>query len=138
MTIFVQRIILALLAVTAAVVGPWASFAPRSFYDDFPGFGRIWISVDGPFNEHLIRDVGSFYTALAVMSVIAIARPLAIVVTTAGAAWLTFGTLHLAYHMAHLDVYGTTDQVLNVIALGGSVVLSALLILPRSDRKARV
>lgn len=136
MTILLQRIILTILAATAAVVGPWASFAPRSFYDDFPGFGRIWISVDGAFNEHLIRDVGALYVALAASSVMAIVRPVAVVVATVGTAWLVFGTLHLSYHLSHLDPFDTTDQVLNVISLGGSVVLAALLVLPRRDRKA--
>lgn len=33
---------------------------PRSFYDDFPGGGIAWVSVDGPYNEHLIRDIGAW------------------------------------------------------------------------------
>ena len=35
----VLRIGLAVLAVPALVIGVWAAFAPRSFYDDFPGGG---------------------------------------------------------------------------------------------------
>jgi hypothetical protein len=34
------RILLGFLAVGALLVGAWAQFAPRSFYDSFPGGGR--------------------------------------------------------------------------------------------------
>src|SRR3989304_4098891 len=48
---------LGLLAVAAAVVGAWALAAPRSFYDDFPGGGRSWVSAGGPCNADPIRHV---------------------------------------------------------------------------------
>ena len=50
------RISLWFLIVGAVGVGMWAQFFPHAFYNSFPGFGRSWVSVDGPFNEHLIRD----------------------------------------------------------------------------------
>ena len=55
----VSRVILALLAITSVQLGLWATFAPRSFYEDFPGGGRNWVAVDGPYNEHLVRDFGA-------------------------------------------------------------------------------
>lgn len=130
-----QRTVLLILAATGAYTGPWASIAPRSFYDSFPGLGRVWVGVDGPYNEHLIRDVGATYTALFVLSIIAAVSLQPITVALAGWTWLTFGTLHASYHLPHLGEFDATDQVLNVIALGGSVVLAALLVLPRRDRK---
>ena len=136
MTTSLQRSMLLILAATGAYTGPWASIRPRSFYDSFPGFGRVWVGVDGPYNEHLIRDVGATYTALMVLSLIAAVSLHPIAVALAGWTWLTFGTLHLAYHVPHLDEFNTTDQVLNVVALGGSLLLAALLVLPRRDRKA--
>jgi hypothetical protein len=33
-----MRILLVGLGVPAALIGAWAAFAPRSFYQDFPGF----------------------------------------------------------------------------------------------------
>lgn len=54
---------------TGLSVGVWATLFPRSFYDSFPGFHRIWVGVDGPYNEHLARDVGSLYLALTVTGV---------------------------------------------------------------------
>ena len=55
-----RRVGLGLLAVSAAIVGFWAEFAPKSFYDDFPGGGHHWVRVDGPYNQHLVRDVGQW------------------------------------------------------------------------------
>jgi hypothetical protein len=63
------------VAFQSGVLGSWALLAPRSFYDDFPGLGRSWIAVDGPFNEHLIRDVGALNLALLVLVVAAAWRP---------------------------------------------------------------
>jgi hypothetical protein len=38
---------------------------------DFPGAGRSWVAPDGPFNEHLARDVGVLNLALAVVTIAA-------------------------------------------------------------------
>lgn len=50
--------VLAALLVFGVPIGLWQQLAPRSFYDSFPGFGRTWVSPDGPFTEHLVRDIG--------------------------------------------------------------------------------
>ena len=135
MTTTPQRILLLILAATGAYTGPWASISPRSFYDSVPGFGRVWVGVDGAYNEHLIRDVGATFTALMVLSLIAAVSLQPIAVALAGWTWLTFGTLHLSYHLPHLGEFDATDQVLNLLALGGSVVIAALLVLPRRDQR---
>lgn len=134
MTTTWQRALLLVLGATGAYAGPWASLAPRSFYDSFPGLGRVWVGVDGPFNEHLIRDVGATYLALLVLSIIAAVSLDPIVVMLAGATWLTFGTLHLSYHLPHLGTYDPLDQVFNAVVLVGSVLMAALLVLPRRER----
>lgn len=136
MTPAMQRAMLLILAATGAYTGPWATISPRSFYDSFPGLGRVWIAVDGPYNEHLIRDVGATYTALFVLSIIAAFSLQPVAVALAGWTWLTFGALHLSYHLPHLGELDATDQVLNVIALGGSFVLAGLLVLPRRGPRA--
>lgn len=118
------RVILIVLGVGNIPVGAWAAFAPRSFYDDFPGFGRHWVRVDGPYNEHLVRDFGALNLALAIVTIaaaITLARPLVIAVAIA---WLAWGIPHLVYHSRHLDVYDTTDQVLNVVLLSALPVLA--------------
>ncbi len=60
------RLLLWLMAISSLGVGFQALFTPRSFYDDFP-MGRGWVAMDGPYNEHLVRDVGSLNLALVVL-----------------------------------------------------------------------
>ncbi len=61
------RATLLLLASAPLVIGVWALLVPRSFYDDFPLPGRDWVSALGPYNEHLVRDVGALNLALGVL-----------------------------------------------------------------------
>jgi hypothetical protein len=128
-----QRIVLGVLLVVAAAVGLWALVAPRPFYDDFPTSSMHWVASDGPYNRHLVSDVGSLYLALAALTVAALARPA--LARLAGLVWLVFSVPHWLYHSAHLGNYGTRDQVLNEVALVGVVILAALLCVP-ADRWA--
>ena len=48
----IERAVLGYLTIAGVFVGVWATVFPRSFYDDFPGVGRVWVAVDGPMNEH--------------------------------------------------------------------------------------
>jgi hypothetical protein len=107
----VARIGLGLLAVTALPIGVWAVIAPRSYYDDFPGFGRTWISPDGPYNEHLMRDFGGLNLALAIFTVCAAVWLLRPMVIAAALAWIVYPLPHVAYHAFNLDHYDTIDQV---------------------------
>jgi fructose-specific phosphotransferase system IIC component len=117
------RIGLAYIAVGFALVGFWAAFAPRSFYTDFPGAGRHWISPDGPYNQHLIRDVGELSLALFVV-VLAAAITLSLpLVRAALAATIVNGVLHVVYHAGHTDMFSSGDQV----AIIGSLVLAPLI-----------
>ena len=73
---------------------------PRSFFDDFP-LGRGWVvGAGGPYNEHLVRDVGVLFVALMVATAWT-------AWTRAGdralaAAWIIQGVAHLGFHAAHL------------------------------------
>ncbi|MGH9244417.1 MAG: hypothetical protein ACRD29_08900 [Acidimicrobiales bacterium] len=120
------RVALGLLAAIALEIGVWASLAPRSFFDGFPGFGRAWVAADGPFNEHLVRDVGQLYLALGIITAAALVRPSVWIIRAVAAAWLVEGVLHFVYHADHADLYGTADRVLNIVGLGLAVVLAAL------------
>ena len=119
---------LAALTVVGAVVGGWALLAPASFYLDFPGSGRQWVSPDGPYNEHLVRDVGALYLALGVVAAAGLLRADRATATVAGLAWLVFSVPHLAYHAEHLDPFATSDAVLQLVTLGATVVLAAVLV----------
>jgi len=50
--------------------------------------------------------------------------------------WLVFNVLHLSYHMQHLGMYGTRNQVLNVVTLTLLVLSSAALLGARTPRAA--
>jgi hypothetical protein len=127
MTPRTRRLVLLVSAALGLTVGLWAAVGPRAFYDSFPGFGRTWIAGDGPFNEHLLRDVGALYLALAAASLASLrSRD----TRAAGAAWTVFGVLHLGYHAAHLGGMAAVDVVGNVLALGLSLALGGALLLP--------
>jgi hypothetical protein len=130
MSIGAKRWVIALLAITAAVVGVWAAAFPVSFYTDFPSPGRHWVSALGPYNEHLVRDVGGLYLALLVLSVWVWRRPTRDGLRMAGGAWLIFNSVHFLWHMLHLGVFPTIDRIGNAVTLGGVLILSLLLLLP--------
>ncbi|MEJ7584601.1 MAG: hypothetical protein WKF43_11070 [Acidimicrobiales bacterium] len=121
-SIWLRAGLLYLLYVNASV-GLWATIAPRSFYDDFPGGGRMWVSLDGPYNEHLIRDVGAWSLGMAVVvtaALWALSRPL---VLTTGVAATVLGLPHVIYHARHSDVFESTGDKL--VSIGG-LLLSVL------------
>lgn len=124
---WVQAILL-YFGVTNAFPGFWALFRPRSFYQFFPGFGRVWVAVDGPYNEHLIRDVGAFFVALSVLSFLALLLPRSQSVRTTAIGLLTFNLPHLWYHLKHLQMLPLVDQIGNVGALSLAVFLPILLL----------
>ena len=130
-----MRIALGYLVVVALQIGVWAQFAPRSFFDDFPGLGRAWVSVDGPYNEHLVRDVGGLYLALGVVLVAAMITLARVMVTTASLAVLASGVPHAVYHLAHRDGLAAGDLA---VSLTGLVLMAAipvvlLVVLVRGD-----
>ena len=61
-------------------------------------------SFDGPYNEHLLRDLGGANLALAVVILFAIAQPTAGLVRAVAAAMLVAQVPHFIYHAAHLDL----------------------------------
>ncbi|MGH2370000.1 MAG: hypothetical protein ACRDI2_17620, partial [Chloroflexota bacterium] len=93
------------------------------------GFGRLWVSVDGPFNEHLIRDVGGLTLGLAAVALFAFVRPTASMVRAVATGSLVFGLPHFVYHLAHLDLLPTTlDQVSQTSALAAAPLVALALL----------
>jgi nucleoside-diphosphate-sugar epimerase len=118
------------MALFSLFAGLWQQFAPRSFYDDFPGFGMHWVSVDGPYNEHLMRDLGGASLAVAVMLFFALARPSVGLVRVAAAALLVSQVPHFTYHATHLGVLATPlDRILQTAALTLTIVIPLLVLL---------
>ena len=125
------RILLVGLGVPAAVIGAWAAFAPRSFYEDFPGFGQLWVRPDGPFNEHLVRDFGQLNLALAFVTLAAAVWCTPLLARLIAGAWLVEGIPHLVYHVRHLDQLASDAKVASIASLV-VVPVVALVILARS------
>jgi hypothetical protein len=128
------RIVLAFFALAQALNGLWALFAPRSFYGDFP-FGRGWVELLPPYNEHLTRDLGALYLATAVLlgaAAWSLRRPF---VGSALIAWLAFAAPHAIWRLFNLDPISTGDAAANLVTLASTVFLpTALLILLARDR----
>jgi hypothetical protein len=121
------------LALPTAYVGIWATLAPRSFYDDFPVDHRMWVSSLGPYNEHLVRDVGAFELGLLVVAVYAAVTLERRLVQAALLASLVSGVPHLLYHVGNTEGLSTGDNLVSLLGLALAVVIPlALLPLTRT------
>jgi len=127
------RFLLLALGIPQALIGLWALLAPRSFYDDFPAGTDGWVNVLGPFDEHLVTDVGSLFVAVGVLLALAAVSLRRRFVIGAAIAWLIFAVPHFTWHAFNLDPYETSDAVANLLTLfwtvGGGI---AILVLARS------
>ncbi len=117
------RIALGYLALVSLEIGLWAQFAPRSFYDHFPGLGRTWVSVDGPYNEHLVRDVGGLNLGLAAVLIVALVTLSRPTIIAAAAASLLYGIPHLVYHIFNTDGLASGDIA---VSLGGLALFAVV------------
>lgn len=118
-----------MLSALGGLFGLWALVFPASFYADFPGLGLLWVSVDGPFNEHLIRDVGALYLALTAGGlVVAFSRRLE-GSRAIGISWAVFSLPHLVYHVDHLHLADPVDAVVQATALVVTLLLTLPLVL---------
>lgn len=127
----IQRVCLAVLAVTGAYVGVWAYFAPMHWYGTFPGFGMQWLPVLGPYNEHFAKDVGALYLALTTLSAVTffhVGNRTLVLVTSVS--YSMFNLLHLIYHVPMLHMYDTRNAALNAVSLALVLLCSAVLVVP--------
>ena len=128
------RVLLVFFGLVEAVVGTWPLISPTGFYQDFPGFRTGWVAMDGPFNEHLLRDFGGLNLTLAALLVGAAVIGTTAVARLAGVAALLFGLPHFAYHLGHVSHFERIDQVL-IIAMTGLGVVVPLLVLAIPGRR---
>ena len=134
----ITRLLLWILGISGLVVGVQALFAPQYFYDEFP-LGRGWVAMDPPFNEHLVRDVGAFNLALAVITFVAIAMRSPLAARLAALAWLVFSIPHGIFHAAHLHHMPAGDTIGLVLGTAGPAFLALLvLVLPVHAPQRRV
>ena len=122
------RLLLAWFVIFGLTLGLWQQFAPRSFYDDFPGAGRHWVSPDGPYNEHLLRDVGQGNLAIGIVALVALLTGGVWLARATGLAALVANAPHQLYHQTHLHLLPTpSDQVLQTVTLTAVTVASIAL-----------
>jgi hypothetical protein len=121
----VARAALWITAASAAAVGLLAVFAPRTFYDDFP-FTDHWVDRLPPYNEHLTTDVGGLYLGFALVLAWAAATLQRQLVQAACAGWILFSVLHFIFHARHLDAFGTSDAIQELISLAIVIALPLL------------
>lgn len=132
-----MRIGLAIIAIAPAWVGIWAVVAPRSFYDDFPG-SSSWVSPLGPYDEHLVRDVGAFELGLLVVVLFALVTLERRLVQAALVATIVSGLPHLIYHLTATGQLSTANNILSLAGLAAPIVVAIVLLpLTRSDRRVR-
>lgn len=128
-----RRTALSLLAAAMVTVGMWAQFAPASFYTSFPA-GRAWVAADGPYNEHLVRDVGGLNRALGFLLAVAAVRLQPAMTRTVTVAALVYAVPHLVYHAGHLELYGPGDAVANIATLVLAVLVPCWLAMSPAPR----
>jgi hypothetical protein len=124
----IARAALWITAASAAGVGVVAAFAPRTFYDDFPYTGH-WVDRLPPYNEHLVTDVGGLYLGFALVlawAALTLERQL---VQAACTGWILFSVVHLVFHARHLDGFGTSDAVPELVSLAVVIALPLVALL---------
>ncbi len=118
------------LTFASLLVGPWAQFAPVWFWESFPGFGRAWVSVDCPYNEHLIRDVGGLQLGMAVVCFAAFLSPGVALVRAVALASIVWQAPHFVYHLVHVgDLPTLGDRVAQSAGLMFTLVVAVAVLL---------
>jgi hypothetical protein len=122
------RLLLAWFALFGLAIGAWQLLAPASFYADFPGLGHQWVNPDGPYNQHLLRDVGQGNAALGVVALVALLSREVWLARATGLAAIVANLPHQLYHQTHVNLLPTTtDQVLQSVSLAALSVAAILL-----------
>ncbi|ANN15769.1 hypothetical protein SD37_08955 [Amycolatopsis orientalis] len=126
----ITRVLLVVFGLIELPVGLWPLLSPSGFYQDFPGFRTGWVAMDGPFNEHLLRDFGGLNLALSAILLGAAVIGTTAVARLAALATFLFGLPHFLYHLGHVSHFEPVDQVLIIVttALGAVLPLVVALI----------
>jgi hypothetical protein len=135
-------LLLAWFAFFGLVAGGWQQFAPESFYADFPGLGHHWVSPDGPYNEHLLRDVGQGNLAFGTVALVALLTGGIWLARATGLAAVVAGVPHQIYHQHNVHVLPTTtDEVLQTVTLSAvtasAIALAVLAFRARPEQPGR-
>jgi len=121
------RVGCALLAAVNLWWGVWARFAPRHFYDTFPGFGHQWAAAYPPYNEHLVTDLGATFLTLGVLLAIGAALPDRRVRWTVLAGVFVFNALHFSFHLTNHGTMAGFDLGTSLATLVAGVIAPIVL-----------
>jgi hypothetical protein len=117
-----------LLAIVPLFIGVWAFFAPYHFYEIFPFPGRHWISILGPYNEHLVRDYGANNLGFGVLLTAAAVLIERQIIQVALVSWLAFSVPHFIYHLMQTHHFSPFDNVTQLSSLGFVMLLPIVLL----------
>ena len=123
----ILRLSLIFVAVSALLPGLEGTLGPSSFYASFP-LGRGWVELLPPYNEHLVRDVGGFYLAFAILFAWAAVTLSSALIVPLCVTWTVAAVLHAYFHVTHLDGFSTGDAVAQTTGLLAVIALPLLAI----------
>jgi hypothetical protein len=127
------RLALGLVALAQLELAIWGLVAPHSFFEEFPGAGRHWVSALGDYNQHLIRDYAAAELGFAVLLLGATVWFERRLVLVAGTAFLAATVPHFVYHLTTTGSLSTADNVgsLGAFVLELVLVAAAMLVAAR-------
>ena len=126
------RIGLGFLAVMELVLGIWAAFFPRNFYDAVPT-----VNLTPPYSEHLLRDFGSATLGIAVVLVAAAIWPTTRLAVVALLAYFVWAGPHFVFHLGHLHGATQIEATVLMLGLGISAALPIALLIVAIARHRR-
>ena len=117
------------LAAEAGLIGVHALFFPLYFYNHFL-FGRGWVKLLPPYNEHITRDLGALYLGFFVILGYAVLKMSKDLVNGAILGFAAATIPHMVFHIVHSDDAPLLiDKILQVGLLAVTVVFAAVLML---------
>ena len=133
------RLLLALVGVIDLATGLWALIDPQGWYDDFPGFGRHWVSGQGgAFNEHLASDAGAGFLAVGVVLVVGAVIGTSLAVRLAALALLAHSLPHFLFHLGHSPAHlSRADKAAGTYGLLAEAVIGALVLFAAQPSRRR-
>lgn len=120
------RLMLWLLASVSGIIGAYAYGAPHSFYRHVIG-----VHLLGPYNEHLMSDVGGLYLGFAIAFTFAARTLVPDLVVASCAGFAVAQAAHFLYHILHLEPLTLEEGAAQTIGLATLVALP-LVVLYRS------
>ena len=117
------------LGVPNVFAGLWATIAPRSWFDSFPGWDPRLVAAEPPYNAHLATDAGAGLLASGVVLIAAAWLADTRSVRLGLLAFAAFAVPHAAYHATNPAPGLNTAQDAQNVALLVFIVLAALVLL---------